>query len=86
MKYQIQLQDFLAYIVIDRGLSLNTKENYERDLRGYLLFIETQNINSIEMIERQHIQNYLIELYERGLNTKSVARHLSAIRTFHQYL
>ena len=47
MKYQIQLQDFLAYIVIDRGLSLNTKENYERDLRGYLLFIETQNINSI---------------------------------------
>ena len=86
MKYQIQLQDFLAYIVIDRGLSLNTKENYERDLRGYLLFIETQNINSIEMIERQHIQHYLIELYERGLNTKSVARHLSAIRTFHQYL
>jgi len=86
MKYQIQLQDFLAYIVIDRGLSLNTKENYERDLRGYLLFIEKQNLNGIEMIERQHIQNYLIELYERGLNTKSVARQLSAIRTFHQYL
>ena len=28
----------------------------------------------------------MIELYERGLNTKSVARHLSAIRAFHQYL
>ena len=45
-----------------------------------------ESIVNLSEIKREHIQKYLITLYERGLNTKSVARHLSAIRTFHQYL
>ena len=86
MNYQMELDGFLTYLMIDRGLSLNTKENYERDLRSYLSFIKQQSVEQLNQIEREQIQLYLIELYERGLNTKSVARHLSAIRAFHQYL
>ena len=86
MYYQMELDGFLTYLMIDRGLSLNTKENYERDLRSYLSFIKQQSVEQLNQIEREQIQLYLIELYERGLNTKSVARHLSAIRAFHQYL
>ena len=81
-----ELENFLTYLTIDRGLSLNTKENYARDLGGYLTYLEQQSIEHFNQIKREHIQTYLIELYGRGLNTKSVARHLSAIRTFHQYL
>lgn len=86
MNYQMELNGFLTYLMIDRGLSLNTKENYERDLKSYLSFIKQQSVEQLNQIEREQIQLYLIELYERGLNTKSVARHLSAIRAFHQYL
>ncbi len=81
-----ELENFLTYLTIDRGLSLNTKENYARDLGGYLTYLEQQSIEHFNQVKREHIQTYLIELYGRGLNTKSVARHLSAIRTFHQYL
>ena len=48
--------------------------------------MEKHCIQRVDGIEREDIQLYLIQLYEQGLNTKSVARHLSAIRTFHEYL
>ncbi len=86
MEKEREVENFLTYLTIDRGLSLNTKENYERDLLSYLAFMKEESIVNLSEIKREHIQKYLITLYERGLNTKSVARHLSAIRTFHQYL
>lgn len=84
--YQHYLNDFLTHLLIDRGLSLNTKVSYERDLKEYLHFLKEQGIKGLEEINRQQVQHYLIYLYERNLNTKSVARHLSAIRSFHHYL
>ena len=66
MNYQMELDGFLTYLMIDRGLSLNTKENYERDLRSYLSFIKQQSVEQLNQIEREQIQLYLIELYERG--------------------
>lgn len=86
MEKEREVENFLTYLTIDRGLSLNTKENYERDLLSYLAFMKEESIVNLSEIKREHIQKYLITLYDRGLNTKSVARHLSAIRTFHQYL
>ena len=71
MNYQMELDGFLTYLMIDRGLSLNTKENYERDLRSYLSFIKQQSVEQLNQIEREQIQLYLIELYERGLNSRS---------------
>ena len=44
MNYQMELNGFLTYLMIDRGLSLNTKENYERDLKSYLSFIKQQSV------------------------------------------
>lgn len=80
------LEDFLAYLIIERGLSLNTKISYERDLTDYLTYMETVEEVEVSHIQRDHIQRYLIHLYERQLDTKSVARFLSSIRSFHQYL
>lgn len=80
------LDDFLAYLIVERGLSLNTKVSYERDLSDYLMYMDTVEKVEVLEIEREQIQRYLIYLYERQLDTKSVARFLSSIRSFHQYL
>lgn len=84
--YESYLNDFLAHLLIDRGLSLNTKVSYERDLTEYMFYLEKQSVYQLSEVRREHVQQYLITLYERNLNTKSVARHLSAIRSLHQYL
>lgn len=80
------LADFLTYLVIERGLSYNTKISYEHDLTDYIGYLESIDISLGETIRREHIQQYLITLYERQLDTKTVARYLSSIRAFHQYL
>lgn len=35
-----ELNDYLHYLTIERGLSLNTRKSYERDLAQYLHFLE----------------------------------------------
>ncbi|MGL4335327.1 MAG: site-specific tyrosine recombinase XerD [Turicibacter sp.] len=85
-KFEIIINDFLSYLIVDRGLSFNTKESYQRDLVEYTLFLKEAQVKDMMDVSREHVQLYIISLYERGLTTKSVARQLSAIRTFHQYL
>ena len=79
-------EDFLNYLIIDRGLSLNTKESYAHDLNRYINFLKANDCDSVKNIKRENIQCYLITLYEEGLNTKTISRHLSTIRHFHEYL
>ena len=83
--FETELKEFLLYIVVSKGLSQNTRENYERDLREYLMFLEKEVVN-LESVKREQLTHYLIQLYERGLNTKSTSRQLSSIRSFHQFL
>lgn len=86
MVFEEYLKEFLNYLIIERGLSLNTKENYYHDLKSYLNFLTSLKRYEIAEVTRDDLQAYFIYLYERGLNTKSVARQLSAIRAFHDYL
>ena len=58
MKYQIQLQDFLAYIVIDRGLSLNTKENYEHTVELDIKKNKDKITISLTSAEHKFITNF----------------------------
>lgn len=77
------LQDFLHYLHIERGVSENTLTSYKRDLRAYLYFMRIADPNEIK---RYHIVNYLQHLNQQGKATTTIARNLSAIRTFHQFL
>lgn len=82
-----QLNDFIHFMTVERGLSENTIVSYERDLKGYMLFLkDTEQVDNIEMIERIHIIHYLKYLKEAGKSSKTAARHLASIRAFHQFL
>ncbi|ALC81485.1 MULTISPECIES: site-specific tyrosine recombinase XerD [Bacillus] len=82
-----QLNDFIHFMTVERGLSENTIVSYERDLKGYMLFLkETEQVDNIEKIERIHIIHYLKYLKEAGKSSKTAARHLASIRSFHQFL
>ena len=80
------LEEFLQHLIVERGLALNTKESYFMDLSHYLDYLSKIHCHRFEDVQREMLQNYLITLYEQGLGTQSVARKLSAIRTFHHYL
>lgn len=77
------LKSFLNYLAVEKGLSRNTLESYERDLRKYFRYLETKEPGEIE----QHdVLEFLSKLAREGMAVPSQARCLSAVRGFHRYL
>lgn len=82
-----QIQDFIHYLVVERGLSNNTIVSYERDLKAYSTFLKVQlSIQTVNEIGRVHILQFLKYLKETGKSSKTIARHIASIRSFHQFL
>ena len=74
---------FLDSLWMERGLSKNTLSAYRSDLYKFLIWLETQNI---EIVNAQS-SNILTYLAIHGKkSTRTVARHLSSIRSFYGYL
>ena len=74
---------FLDNLWMERGLSKNTLSAYRSDLYKFLIWLETQNI---EIVNAQS-SNILTYLAIHGKkSTRTVARHLSSIRSFYGYL
>ena len=80
------MEKFLYHLSLERGLSQNTVESYRRDLRRYIKHLQSLKINSLDRIKTQDISKLIFELNRLGLLSSSIARNLSAIKSFHKYL
>jgi len=76
---------FLESLVVERGLRQNSLEAYHRDLTRYLTYLAGRGRQATSL-DRTEVPRYLLALREAGLNPRSVARHLSAIRQLHRFL
>lgn len=75
---------FLNFCRIERGLAANTLAAYETDLQKLCQFSASQCDGGIPGTEAVH--QYVDSLYQAGLGSRSVARHLSTLRNFYGYL
>jgi integrase/recombinase XerD len=84
MKYLIK--DYEYYLKQEKGRSKNTVSAYLRDLKQYQLFLEKyHHITNVKDIEKKHIEGYLKSLNKK-IASQSVARKLTAIKSFHKFL
>ncbi len=84
MKYLIK--DFQLYLKNEKGSSKNTIDSYLRDIEQYAQFLlRYHGIKSPKDIERVHLEAYMRSL-KRSISTKSMARKLTAIKSFHHFL
>jgi integrase/recombinase XerC len=85
-----QLREFLDYIRLNRNASPHTVAAYESDLSQFLAFAGRER-GTRGPLEPKHldldlIRGFLGELYRQGQARASVARKVSALRTFVRYL
>ena len=80
---QDTIKDYINYIYIEKKLSKNTKEAYEKDL---ILFAGFLNNKSILSITTNDIKNYIKYLNDTSKKDKTIARKIVSIRTFFDYL
>lgn len=83
------LDDFLAHLARERQVSPNTVVAYRRDLEGLRDFLATQRgAEGLDWgtVDRLDLRGFLGHLQRRGLSKRSMARALSAVRTFYRWM
>jgi integrase/recombinase XerC len=77
------LHGFLAHLRNERQYSPLTSENYARDIRR---LFELAGATPLGDLKSHHIRRFIAQLHGQGLGGKTLARMLSAWRSFYTYL
>ena len=81
-----QVTDYLHYLLIERGLSSNTRKSYQRDLEQYLTFLHKKEITDWQDVDRYTIVDFLQFLQEEKKSAATITRMVTSLRRFHQFL
>ena len=73
------------YLKLEKGLSPNSVEAYMLDLSKMLTFLEMENIPLLEL-QLEHMDRFAAFVIGLGIGARSLARILSGVRQFYQYL
>lgn len=81
-----RMQLFLEYLTVELGLSANTRQAYERDLRLFCKTLGFKNSDALVNVNREQITGYMTQLKEKGLAAATIARKLAAIKAFYRFM
>lgn len=81
---EAEIHAFVSYLRVDKGLSQNTIESYRRDMVKFGLLVRERKLHVSE-ITRDDVVAFLASLYRKGLDSRSVARHLATLRHFFRF-
>ncbi len=76
---------YLHHLLVVKGLSENSVSACSQDLKALLLFLRERN-GTLEEVNEQILFLHMISLNQKGLTNRSLARHLSSIKTFFDFL
>jgi len=86
---------YINYLMAERNASPYTIRNYTNDLlgnrkrgseKGFFQFLRLKHIGSLKEVDKHTLREYISWLMEQGVVKASIARKLSAIRSFYRYL
>lgn len=89
---QNEIGDFLDYLTFERNVSPNTIIAYRDDLESFIGFLSNDYLTmgrdqlDLKRVDHLAVRSYLAHLSRRKLARATVARHLSALRSFFKYL
>ena len=86
MAFSKELQRYLQFVKVEKGLAENSTISYKNDLERYLLFLKREcRLTDLGGVTLHHIEQFLDELAELELSPGTIARNISSIRSFHEF-
>ena len=80
------LKEYLSSLKLERNLSENTVSSYKNDIRSFIIFLTSLNINDPDKITYKDINSFFVSLSDLGLSDTSSARYNSSLKGFFKYL
>ena len=80
------LDGFVGFLELERGLSRHTVSSYESDLRQCARFLARRGLRRWDEVETPYLSDWIYTLSEEKFAASSLARKLTALRTFARYL
>jgi len=80
-----EAEEFLNWLVVERGRAANTIQAYRRDLNQYEYFLSLSK-KKVKKANVQDIENFLSSRLQAGVAKSSLARQFSAIRMLHRFM
>ena len=86
MKWNDSIIDYSHFLKIERGLSFHTIQNYLRDVKKLISFLEKEYKHSSPIeINEEVIQKFVYEI-AKEISPRSQARIISGLRSYFDYL
>ena len=77
---------YIDFLEAERNVSKYTVRNYTNDLLEFFGFVRESGIDTLKKVDKQTLRAYLAKLVNDKYAKSSIARKLSAIRSFYRYL
>jgi integrase/recombinase XerD len=86
MKNNELFLQYKSFLIFEKNLSEHSVDGYTRDVERLLNYLERIGIKSPEEVKPRHIHRLVQALSEIGLSASSLARNISAMRSFYLFL
>ena len=80
------VQEYLAYLKLEKNLSEQSVSSYYSDLKKFLIFVEEEKHSDLNNITSKIISKYFEIMRDLGLSSSTSARYLSSVKGFFKYL
>ncbi|MDD6468072.1 MAG: tyrosine recombinase XerC [Erysipelotrichaceae bacterium] len=85
------LDAFLEYIRQSESGSIHTQDAYYRDIHRFIEFLKKESITDFQQVDRKVISSFIsqlrdAQLTEKAVSARTLARNISSLRSFYQYL
>ncbi|MDE6403917.1 MAG: tyrosine-type recombinase/integrase, partial [Muribaculaceae bacterium] len=78
-------REYAAHLVLERGLSDNTREAYLNDVNKFLNWLPGQGV-LLRHVELSHLTEFMAGLHDLGISPRSQARIVSGVRSFFRFM
>lgn len=80
------VQSFIRYLQIEKNASSLTIKAYKEDIAAFFAFLQQEGCDYGDQIDTAVVRQYYTHLFSKNYERATLARKISALRTFYKYL
>ena len=80
------IYNYLDFSENIKGLSKNTTNSYQRDLRKFSKFLKASGVSDFDSLTEEMCSAWIADLFQNNVSARSIQRHISSAKGFFNYL